>query len=302
MWTSDGRFFPDSLVALPIWILWRLEPDKAGRMTKVPYAGKYDGHASSSNPKTWATFDTVWEKFTKSVDHFGGVGICVQKPDRLLFIDLDHCVDENHEPSEIARDVVSRMKDQFVEVSQSGRGLHILMLGEIPKSFKNSENGVEMYDDRRFVSLTGRAVCKGEPHEDADAVRYVWETYRKPEQEKIIVRHTVSDLERDDRWIIDHAMKRGVFRDLFEGMWRGIYGSQSEADLALCNLLAFWCDCRPDQMDRIFRASGLYREKWNRDDYRMRTISTAIAGCSQTFSEYTRKEGESFERAFLERW
>ena len=194
------------------------------------------------------------------------------------------------------------MKDQFIEVSQSGRGLHILALGEIPKSFKNSQNGVEMYNDRRFVSMTGRTVGRGEPHEDAGAVRYVFETYRTPEKEKKIVRHAVSDLERGDQWIIDHAMKRGRFRELFEGMWRGLYGSQSEADLALCTILAFWCDCRPDQIDRIFRTSSLYREKWDREDYRVRTIQSAISNCDETFSEYIKKGGDQFERAFLERW
>ena len=300
---NDGRFFPDSLIDLPIWFLWKIEPDGKGRQTKVPYSGKYDGRASSSNPNTWTTFDRVMRKFERTGGEFGGVGVCVQKSDRLLFIDIDHCIDAEGSLNQTATDIVNHMRDQFIEVSQSGSGVHILALGDIPKSFKNSKNGVEMYNDRRFVSMTGRAIREGEPHEDVDAVRYVFETYRTPEKEQKHVRREISTLERDDRWIIDHAMQRGKFRELYAGSWRSLgYGSQSEADIAMCNILAFWCDCNPDQMDRIFRSSGLYRDKWDRADYRNRTLETAISNCGETFSEYINRGGDEFERAFFERW
>jgi putative DNA primase/helicase len=36
---------------------------------------------------------------------------------------------------------------------------------------------------------------------------------------------------------------------------------QSRADFALCLLLAYWCNSDPDQMDRLFRQSALYRLK-----------------------------------------
>ena len=41
------------------------------------------------------------------------------------------------------------------------------------------------------------------------------------------------------------------------------YPSQSEADLALCNKLAFWCGNNPEQIDRLFCQSKLYRKKWD---------------------------------------
>lgn len=300
---NDGRFFPDSLVRLPIWILWKLESDQKGRVTKVLYSGNYNGRASSTNPNTWTTFDRVVKKLEQTGEEFNGIGICVSEANRLLFIDVDHCINEEGIVNEVGTDIINHMRDQFIEVSQSGSGLHILALGEIPKSFKNSKNGVEMYNKGRFIAMTGRAIREGEPHEDEEAISYVFETYRTPEKERKVVQHTVSDLDRDDQWIIDHASRRGRFHDLFRGEWTSLgYESQSEADVALCIILAFWCDCRPDQMDRIFRASSLYREKWDRGDYRDRTIETAIAHCDQTFSEYIRKGGDEFERAFMERW
>jgi primase-polymerase (primpol)-like protein len=70
------------------------------------------------------------------------------------------------------------------------------------------------------------------------------------------------------------ASKRGeTIQALLDGdsaLWRGRdsrYPSQSEADLGLCFYLAFWTGGDPDRMDRLFRDSGLYREKWDRRHY-----------------------------------
>ena len=303
MRTPGGKYFPDNLTELPIWFLWRLEPDKNGRITKIPYSARYDGRASSTDPLTWTTFDRAVDKLQKKRSFYKGIGVGVRKSDRLIFIDVDHCVDENGGLSEVAQDIVNHLPGQFVEISQSGSGLHILALGEIPRNFKNSKNGVEMYAEKRFCSMTGNSIGEGEPHEDPDGVRYVFETYKTPEKPETPVRSQISALQRDDRWIVEHASKNSKFSDLYSGNWNLLgYGSQSEADLALCNILAFWTDCRPDQMDRIFRSSGLYREKWERRDYRDETIRTAISNCSQTLSEFVRREENEFGKAFLERW
>jgi primase-polymerase (primpol)-like protein len=72
------------------------------------------------------------------------------------------------------------------------------------------------------------------------------------------------------------AAKNGALFDaLWSGNWQGRYGSQSEADLALCALLSFWCDADAAQVDRLFRQSELYRPKWQREDYRTRTLALA---------------------------
>ena len=41
-------------------------------------------------------------------------------------------------------------------------------------------------------------------------------------------------------------------------------------------MLAFWCGGDTEQIDRLFRQSGLYREKWERDDYRIGTLNKAV--------------------------
>ena len=75
------------------------------------------------------------------------------------------------------------------------------------------------------------------------------------------------------------AAKNGeLFTQLWSGDWQGRYGSQSEADLALCSLLAFWCIGDAERVDALFRQSGLYRQKWERADYRQWTLTFACTG------------------------
>jgi len=74
--------------------------------------------------------------------------------------------------------------------------------------------------------------------------------------------------------------------EIFARLWSGDtggYGSHSEADLALCGMLAFWTGGDPIRMDRLFRASGLYREKWERAGYRDGTISEALKGKTEFY-------------------
>lgn len=52
-------------------------------------------------------------------------------------------------------------------------------------------------------------------------------------------------------------------KKLYDGDWKGYYQSQSEADMAFCNALAFYTAKDAQQMDMIFRKSGLYRSKWD---------------------------------------
>jgi putative DNA primase/helicase len=70
--------------------------------------------------------------------------------------------------------------------------------------------------------------------------------------------------------LIERASKAkngAKFARLFAGGWEGDYGSQSEADLALCCHLAFWAQKDPTQIDSLFRRSGLHREKWDTRHY-----------------------------------
>ena len=86
-----------------------------------------------------------------------------------------------------------------------------------------------------------------------------------------------------DSELVNRAM-RATNGEKFSRLWVGDtsqYASpsnegRSEADLALCSLLAFWCGPDEDRIDRLFRQSGLYRQKWEREDYRALTLAVAL--------------------------
>lgn len=305
--TASERYFPDSLKQLPIWALWRLEADPKGRPTKVPYSPHYDGRASSTNPRTWGTFCEAVRKYKSRPDYYQGISLIISKEYGLVFIDIDHCVDEDGVLNETASDIVGSFGRQFMEFSQSGAGIHIITRGKIPKSFKNSQNGVEMYTDKRFCAMTGNVLFKADPTEEQAVLDELYQRYKTPDKVKTPRKSTDRALSNDDQWVIDHATGHGRFGSLFSGDWNSAgYGSQSEADLSLCLILAFWTDCDADQIDRIFRSSGLYRDKWDRDDYRNTTIQSAIDQCEETLPEFinrkNREGGDLLDRAMREDW
>jgi len=99
------------------------------------------------------------------------------------------------------------------------------------------------------------------------------------------------------------------FTLLWRGHWEEFFSfsddhnktgySQSEADMVFCNKLAFWCSGDPILIDRIFRASGLMREKWNQEHYSdgttygERTIEKAIARVDTNYDDDRHDEVQS---------
>ena len=91
-----------------------------------------------------------------------------------------------------------------------------------------------------------------------------------------------------------NAQNSDKFNKLMKGDFSD-YPSQSEADLGLCNMLAFWCGNNPEQIDRIFRQSGLMRPKWKEQHgaktYGEINISKAIESVTETYS----REGDEVQ-------
>lgn len=76
---------------------------------------------------------------------------------------------------------------------------------------------------------------------------------------------TPPELSIADRAVLQKAgaaKNSAKFQRLWSGDWNG-YKSQSEAEYALCYMLAYWTNNDRGQMDRLFRHSKLYRPKWD---------------------------------------
>lgn len=288
------QFIPQYLKTKRCWVLWRLE-ERNGRNTKVPYTTAGE-HASSTDPATWSDYGTAAAVLEKHPGEYSGVGIVFSDALGIVFTDVDHCLDDKGIPDERGREVLDALYDHsYCEVSQSGTGLHFLTMGKFPGivkdpsskgGFNNRTANVEMYARGRFCAMTGNAVHVTEPEEDPEGLMSVWSKYHTdsaPQQKNAPAAAIPSDKDGDR---LKFAKRHRNFEKLYSGEWQGLYSSQSEADLALCNSLAYWFDRDPQAIDRNFRASGLYREKWEREDYMTTTIQKAVARVGTTFTEW----------------
>ena len=62
--------------------------------------------------------------------------------------------------------------------------------------------------------------------------------------------------------LIGRSKQEAKWRRLAAGETSDYAADDSRADMALCSILAFYCDS-PEQIDRIFRTTELMREKWD---------------------------------------
>ena len=151
----------DELKAQPRWLCHK---------NKVPLSARTGGAGSSTDPATWADFATA----TATAKRFrlDGVGL-VFTGDSIVGIDLDKCIgDSEGTTAKYAKHLIA-MTRSYIEVSPSGRGLHIIGTAKIPKAVKEKLHGigVEVYNVGRYFTWTGD-VIEGE-HDDIDTVQDV---------------------------------------------------------------------------------------------------------------------------------
>ena len=310
--------FPSVCKKQKSWICWRYIPDKDGKLRKVPIDPKNGNFAKCNDSTTWSDYETA----EKAVSRYGceGVGFVLQKQAGFIVIDIDHCYDPVTKTFNETATVIIERQNTYMEFSPSGTGVHIWFRGEKPgEGSKNTETGVEMYDDLRYMTVTGNRL-DGALNEIADAspdtLTWIHSNYIA---KKLPVSAAVTPCSADgvstesgsitkgqkspsprktDKKLTDEEViakikssKIGAaFLKLWNGQWDDDYSSHSEADLALCRMLAFGCCKDTEQMDRLFRASGLMRAKWteihyeNGTTYGDATISKAVNGKSDTCS------------------
>lgn len=243
--------FPEELKALPQWVV---------RRGKVPINPHTGGGAKAGKPDTWGTF----EQAVQASAGYDGVGFEFHN-NGIVGVDLDHVIDPvTGEVDPAALEAVERL-NSYTEYSPSGTGLHIYVRGKIPVSGKRS-GPREMYQAGRYFTVTGKPFGESRPLADRpneiEALFSEWFPEDKPTQPQ----QTGFTLDFGGSGLSDTAIIKRI-RDKAPGLWDGTktgYNSHSEADIALCNMLAFWCKRDLVQMDRLFRQSGLMRNKWDR--------------------------------------
>ena len=287
--------FPQALTALPQWVCWRMEPDaRSARDAKVPYNPHTGRRASASNLATWGTLaqaQACAEKY-----HFTGLGFVFTQECGIIGLDIDHCLTDG-KPNETAADILSHIPPTYIEISPSGTGLHIFLKGALPPGGnRNSTHGVEIYSHARYFTMTGKkyqGAVDFIAEDNGGALEYIHQKYiaAGKKTRKSNTNSMPGTLADDEILRLAQASKDGSnFDALWRGDWQSKYKSQSEADCALCCKLAFWSGRSEAQVDRLFRSSGLYREKWDSkhsaggQTYGETTVQRA---CEMTTSVYT---------------
>lgn len=276
---------PQAMKNEPRWLLWRTEK-RNGKPTKVPYqvGGK---KADSTDAATWCEFDEA----AAAVEKFDGVGFVLG--DGWTGVDLDGHVDSFGNLSDFAKSITTMFAETYIEFSPSKAGIHIIAIGEKPSNdhSKDNKRGIEIYDRARFFTVTGDTLNNKGVRKCQEAIEqlyyWLWPPVKaKPEQEK-----PSASPSAEDAAILEKAKsaKNGhKFWQLYEGD-ASDYVSQSEADMAFCQMLAFWTQDAA-QIERIWCESALSREKLDREDYRARTIEKALNWTTETYQPGKPKE------------
>ena len=286
---------PQEIKLLDQWVNWK-SVERDGKVTKPPFQvnGKF---AESNNPKTWNSFFAV----EKAVGHFDGIGFVLTEDDPFVAIDFDKCYCPAFKIIDPAIEQHIKSINTYTEISPSGRGLRSLLRGLLPVDGK--KNGrVEVYQARRYVTITGHrlpdypvSIESRQAELETFCQKAFPEKAEDPKQTPANARQGSQPLNGDwrDRLQAAFNSKNGAdIRRLYNGDHAG-YPSQSEADLALCDYLAFWFSGDSGSIDRAFRESKLFRKKWDEkhfsggNTYGEATIQKALNDLTETYNPQT---------------
>lgn len=302
---TDFNSIPQEMRAVPHWV---------ARVDKFPINPNSLYGAKSTDKTNWGTFEQAKAAIGKKAKakniqgkECNGIGFVLSAP--FCGIDIDHCI--NPQTGEItaeALDIIQTM-ESYTEISPSGTGVHIFYKndGNTHKEWHKKKpidevQHLEMYQCDRYFTVTGKiyqnynTLC-----ERSERASLIYQAYMQDEQPPTVTDNTAEQPKQTafkltsepltDGEIIEKAMnaKNGAE---FLSLWRGdtskYNGDESRADLALCNMLAFWSSGNADTIDRLFRQSGLMRDKWDRatgqSTYGGITVDTALRNCNEYYN------------------
>ena len=278
------------------WLLWR-KKESNGRVAKIPFSidGKACGTSEAYQSK-WVTYSEAQRAV--EAQHMDGVGFRI--PNNVFFLDIDHR--DLNDP--MVQELLHQF-DSYTEYSVSGSGIHIYGLcniSSLPELImdKNGKrklsteyymhhpsNGLELYIGEltnRFAVFTGNVILDKPLKDCTEAIRDTMNKYmRKPQSGAAankMAQQSKTALDRKAEAVIKGLRSQKnwhKFGMLFDVGYPDDGRSQSQYDIALCAIIAFRTGEDVELIDAVFRRSALYREKWEREDYRNQTIENALA-------------------------
>jgi hypothetical protein len=298
----------NALLDYPQFLIYKIAPRKNGKIDKIPFNWQTMRAASAHDPAIWLDGATACQIATGFGEGWG-VGFTFTANDPFFFVDIDNCADAG-DWNPIAKELMGTFAGAALEVSVSGRGLHIIGRGEAPPGHPcKAKAGFDIYSQERFVALTG-AQAMGDAGAEHTATlcrvlgEYMAESVKVSRDEWTDAPVETYTGPSDDGALVRLAMSKGsgaaafggkaTFADLWSGTPEPLGRSypddhgrpwdESRADAALASHLAFWTGKNCERIERLMKDSALAREKWDtRPDYLQDTILKAVKLQSKVF-------------------
>lgn len=289
---------PTELQDCPQWVGWDYR-SRRGEWAKVPLDPKTGQWAKTNDPATWGTFQQALD-YWQQHPQIGGIGFVFAATDPFVGVDLDGCCvyDPQSRQSHVedwAQQLVAELSS-YAELSPSGTGIKVFVKGNLPSNGKKKRledvpqpagkaPAIELYASHRYFTVTGLCLPSvlGTIEERQDVLDRLWQRFFALTRAPASANGTLPEADTASLERARNARNGATFARLWAGDVSLYGGDDSRADYHLCRLLAFWTDKDPERIDRLFRQSGLYRPKWERADYRQRTIAKAIADCPEVY-------------------
>jgi primase-polymerase (primpol)-like protein len=140
------KYVPEEMKTLKRFVGWRRE-DLEGKVAKLPFS-LLDGQGSNWNkPDRWLTFEEAKNKNSP-------LGFVLVEEDKIVCIDLDRAI-TGGKLTPMAEEIIKDFSGSYMEISQSGQGIHIFAKGSLENNLNLSSKGIEIYKDNRYIALTG---------------------------------------------------------------------------------------------------------------------------------------------------
>ena len=318
---------PEALAPLDHYrqfILYKLVPknDGTGKVDKLPVDPRtlrvFARGIDWQNDPASCTDATTAINLAAGLGDNHGVGFLFTERDPFVFIDIDGALVDGVW-SQVATELCAVFSGAAVEVSQSGRGLHIIGAAiSVPAHGCKDRGGygLEMYHTGRFVALTGSCASGNAAYDITTLLPSVVAQYFPPSTGGDAVhsegwtsapREGYGGPNDDDKLIALMMKSSGGAASVFgnkaslHDLWNAEpdvlsraypddYGSraydESKADGALAAHLAFWTGGDCERVERLMWRSGLVRDKWTSNHSYLRdfTITKAVSRCANIYT------------------
>jgi hypothetical protein len=297
----DLSLVPEELKQGKAWVLWNAEKrGQSSKTTKVPYQANMR-KASSTDESTWECLDNILPVHEK----FSGIGRVITKG--FLGVDIDGCVEDSYgNLAPWAEEIMNVLPKTYTEISPSGLGVKLwfFFADEFPSTCKNKRGGfgnngaIECYPSNgRYFTLTGISWYEDEvvPIATLSTPQLLAFASKAQLEREVLSTGKTDRVELLPRSFDYDQRMKAMFNSRNGAVIMSLHRNQTPAndnqgqsgnDMAYLNHLAFWLDCDKSLMDRTFRESARFRDKWDekhRGDgatYGEMSLDRAISGCT----------------------